>query len=429
MSLLANMPTGVAAVFWGVVTFSLLVLLHEGGHFLAARMFGVKVHEFMLGLPGPALKRRSKRSGITYGVTAIPLGGYVRIAGMEPGAEDPLLGAAMGLLADRGRLAASDIAQGLSSLGVDSDRAGSLLATLEDWGAAEPVKGEPGSESTITRATGESDDDLLTRVRRGVYRGQPVWKRIVILAAGVTINLLTAMLIFTITLSVWGLPAPTLTLDVVQAGSAAARAGLRHGDTIVALDGSKIAKWESLLASVVAKKPGASIRVTYKRGGTTSTALAVLGRKADGHALLGVSPTSKNVPVPVLSAMKQSVTWTGMVFVAIAQFFNPKTFSTAIGGARSVVGISYEVANAVKAGPLQYAWLIALLSLSLGVMNILPIPPLDGGKVLMEIVEMLARRPIRKSLSYVISGLGTALLFSLIFYLMYADVVRYIIKG
>src|SRR5450759_4690733 len=90
MSLLANMPTGIAAVFWGVVTFSVLVLLHEGGHFLAARAFGVKVHVFMLRLPGPALRRRSKRICISYGVTAIPLGVYVRIAVMEPGREDAL---------------------------------------------------------------------------------------------------------------------------------------------------------------------------------------------------------------------------------------------------------------------------------------------------------------------------------------------------
>ena len=71
----------------------ILVVIHEGGHFLAARVFGVKVHEFMIGLPGPAFRFQGKRT--TYGVTAIPLGGYVRIAGMEPGPEDPLLGPAL----------------------------------------------------------------------------------------------------------------------------------------------------------------------------------------------------------------------------------------------------------------------------------------------------------------------------------------------
>ena len=82
-----------SAVFWGVLTFSILVVLHEGGHFLTARAFGVHVHEFMIGLPGPAIRFRGKKTD--YGITAIPLGGYVRISGMEPGPEEPLLGPAL----------------------------------------------------------------------------------------------------------------------------------------------------------------------------------------------------------------------------------------------------------------------------------------------------------------------------------------------
>jgi regulator of sigma E protease len=423
------MPSGVAALFWGVITFSLLVIIHEGGHFLAARLFGVKVHEFMIGLPGPALRYKSKRSGISYGVTAIPLGGYCRIAGMEPGREDALLGPAVGLLADRGRIAASDLAELLADRGADKDRASSLLATLEDWGAAEPMEDWPEYRSLVERKPGESDDELLTRCRSTVYRGQPAWKRVTILAAGVIVNLVTAILIFTVTLSVWGIPTATLTIDTVQSASAAAKAGLKPGDTISALGGHAVSNWDAVLKTVEAAKPGNHLSITYVRAGSKATVEALLGRRSDGMALLGVAPRSRNVPMAPLTALKESISWTGLVFVAIGQFFNPKTFSTAIGGARSVVGISYEVANAAKAGPLQYAWMIALLSLSLGVMNILPIPPLDGGKVLMEIIEKVARRPIRKELAYAISGLGTALLFSLIFYLMYADVVRYIVKG
>ena len=69
------MPEALTTIFWGVITFSILVVIHEGGHFLAARAFGVKVHEFMVGLPGPAIRFRSKRSGTSFGITAIPLGG------------------------------------------------------------------------------------------------------------------------------------------------------------------------------------------------------------------------------------------------------------------------------------------------------------------------------------------------------------------
>ena len=94
----ASWPT---ILLWGIVTFSLLVVVHEGGHFFAAKMFGVRVHEFMIGLPGPAV--RVRMGDTAYGVTMIPFGGYVRIAGMEPGPEDAMLAPALKYAAMQGR--------------------------------------------------------------------------------------------------------------------------------------------------------------------------------------------------------------------------------------------------------------------------------------------------------------------------------------
>lgn len=426
MDILGNLPTGVAAIFWGVVTFSILVVLHEGGHYLAARAFGVRIHEFMLGLPGPALKHRSKTTGIVYGVTAVPLGGYVRIAGMEPGAEDERLAAALGALVEAGHLGTRELA---AAVGVPQDRAVALMTTLEDYGAAEQMEDWPESRALVTRGAGETDEQMLKRVRSCVYRGLPPWKRITILAMGVLVNLGTAILIFTVTLSAWGVPTATLTLDSVSAGSPAAQAGLRAGDTIRAIDGRAVKEWGDVLAVVGAKKPGDHLALTLVRGGTPMAFDITLARRADGHALIGIKIASKNLRMTPLAALRQSLAWTGEVFVAIGRFFQPSTFAASVGQARSVVGISYEVADAAKAGPMQYAWMIALLSLSLGVMNILPIPPLDGGKVAQEVVEAVIRRPIPRRVSMAISGVGAVLLFSLIFYLMYADVMRYIVRA
>lgn len=125
----------------------------------------------------------------------------------------------------------------------------------------------------------------------------------------------------------------------------------------------------------------------------------------------------------------ESVRLTGMVFVAIGRFFSPETFQESVEDARSIVGITVIVAEAARMGPLSYAWIVALLSLSLGVMNILPIPPLDGGKVAIEIVEAVARRPLSRRFSLGLSLSGAVLLFSLIGYLMYADVMRYFIQN
>jgi regulator of sigma E protease len=428
VNLFAHMPTGVGAVFWGVVTFSILVVLHEGGHFLAARAFGVKVHEFMLGLPGPALRWRSKKSGVIYGITAVPLGGYVRIAGMEPGSEDELLARALGILVDAGSIGITDLAE---KLGVDRDRASALLATLDDYGATEQMKDWPEDRSLVTREAGETDDALLARVRSTTYRGQKTWKRVTILAMGVIVNLLTAIVIWTLALSVLGLPEPSRALDAVPADGPAAKAGIVAGDIITRVNGHPTATWDQVLAAVEKARIGETVLVQVDRGGVAKTFTLVLASNPSvrGRAYLGVHIGTAYVQKSPIDALKMSIGFTGQVFAAIGRFFSPSTFSTSIQNARSIVGISYEVSAAAQEGPLQYLVLFGLLSLSLGAMNILPIPPLDGGKVAVELVERLIRRTIPRNVSLAVSGAGTLLLFSLIFYLMYADVVRYILKG
>jgi regulator of sigma E protease len=426
MTPITSLPSGGAAIFWGVITFSLLVVLHEGGHFLAARAFGVKVHEFMLGLPSPAIKWRSRRSGVTYGVTALPLGGYVRIAGMEPGHEDELLGAALGHLARRGRLDAGDLA---ALLGVPRDRATALLTTLEDYGAAVPVSDSIDWTPLVSHTADEDDAALLARVRTTVFRGQPTWKRVTILSMGVLVNIVSAMLILTLALTLVGVPTPLTSFAQVAKGSAAAAAGIRPGDRVVSFGGAPISSWAQLKSVLAAAKPGRAVAIQVRRGGSTLTLTVAPTARPGGGELLGVTAATRNVPMTLWASLRESFVMVGAVFVAIVRFFNPATFATSLQGARSVVGISYEVANAAAEGPLAYAWMVALLSLSLGVMNILPIPPLDGGKIALEIGERLAGRKVPRRLSIAVSAAGTLLLFSLIFYLMYADVMRYIIRG
>ncbi len=404
-------------VLWGIVTFSILVVLHEGGHFLAARAFGVKVHEFMLGLPGPALRLETKN--MTWGITAIPLGGYVRIAGMEPGAEDALLGAALKAVAESEKMEAGDLSR---ILGVPRERATAILTTLEDWAAIAPVD---EMHYVASPAVDRSADErsMIDRARSITYRGLKTWKRIVVLAAGVTVNIVTAILVFTIVLSVWGLPGPDISIGTVQENTVAQTAGLAVGDRILAVNGTTVETWDEFLAIMTKTKPAETITLAYERDGARSTATITLAEQ-NGHGFLGVGPGTKYTRYAVIDALKQSFMWTGMVFAAVVNFFNPSTFSQSVQGARGVVGIAVMAADAVKAGPLDYAWLIALLSLSLGVMNILPIPPLDGGKVALEIIERIAGRPLGRRFSIGLSAAGAILLFSLIGYLMYADVVR-----
>jgi regulator of sigma E protease len=417
---MANPPVW-AIIFWGLLTFSLLVVIHEGGHFFAARRFGIRVHEFMLGLPGPSLKWRSKKSGTYYGATAIPLGGYVRIAGMEPGAEDELLGSALKVAAEAGTVDADRLADALQ---IGHDRAVSLLVTLDDWGSIEKDPAEQGRYRALVTADPDTDSaELLSSERIHTYRGLKTWQRVTVLSMGVLMNLITAILLFTVTLSVFGIPEATLRIDTVEKASPAARAGLKAGDVIAAIDGAKVKDWQAFLTDLGKRKPGDTIRLTVSRSRTPVTVTAILAESAK-RPFLGVRAKVENVRPDPLAALGMSLQWTGLVFVGVAQFFNPATFQQSVQGARSVVGISVETARAASAGALQYVWIVALLSLSLGVVNILPIPPLDGGKIAMELVERVMRKPIPRAVSLGVSLVGALLLFSLIGYLMFSDVAR-----
>ncbi len=418
------MSDGLSALFWGVLTFSLLVVIHEGGHFAAARLFGVKVHEFMIGLPGPAL--RLKGSKTTYGITAVPLGGYVRIAGMEPGPEDPRLGPALAAVTRLGEANSTALS---TELGIDEPAADKLLLTLADWDAIEQLDTDEYSYRSRFSVDDAADPvALLDRARSVTYRALSTWRRVVLLSAGVVMNLLTAVLVFTVVLATWGYYDQTGVIESVTKGSAAEKAGLRAGDRVTAIDTEEVESWQEMVMTLQRYEAGDTIAVVYVRDGVTTRATATLGNKPGTTApLLGVGPEVQRVQPSVLRALVLSVSYIGLTFQAIAGFFNPETFRTSIQGASSVIGASYIAADAAKSGPLDYAGIVALLSLSLGVINIFPIPPLDGGKVVVELVERLRGRPLSRNVSLSLSAAGAVLLFALIGYLMYSDVVRFIV--
>lgn len=414
-----------AALFWGILTFSILIVIHEGGHFVAARLFGVKVHEFMIGLPGPALRLHGKKT--TYGVTAIPLGGYVRIAGMEPGPEDPLLAPALAAISRRESANPFDLA---SDLGIEEAAAERLLITLADWDAIEPVEGEDFTyRSRFSDAEAENPKALLDAARAVTYRALPLWKRLVVLVSGVAMNLLTAILVFTIVFSIYGYYRQTMSVDEVTEGSAAAAAGIRKGDTIKAIGDTQIGRWFQLQTQIGAHEPGDKVVITLERDGKTEQLTAVLGKNPKtGKPVLGVVSGFEYVKPSVIGALGESIANIGLVFMVIAGLFNPQTFAPTVSQSSSVIGASYMAADAARQGALAFAGLVAALSLSLGVINVFPIPPLDGGKVVLEILEKLRGRPLSRNVSLGLSVAGASVLFALIGYLMYADVVRFIIK-
>lgn len=412
------MATTLSALFWGIITFSLLVVMHEGGHMLAARSFGVKVHEFFIGLPGPSLS--FKRGGTRYGVTAIPLGGYVRIAGMEGDVDDERLKPLLSYITQERSGDITDIA---TYLDCNPDEAESLLRVLLDWDAIH-YDDKLGTWSAVFAAQQAQDPDALFKEARAhTYLALSTTKRIVVLLAGVTVNIITALLVFTIVLASVGTYVDKGYVNPIKGGPAQS-AGLKSGDRLVALDNHSVSTFEEV-PTYLSKhyQVGDTLTLKVKRGGETLLLPLTLGKNPDnGKPFLGVESKMVKTRMSVWEAARQSGSYVVLTVKALGGFFNPATFKESASQSSSVVGISVMAAQAAKTGIIDYAWLVAAISLSLGIMNVLPIPPLDGGKIAIELFARARRKPVSMKVQAGISFAGFALLFLLVIFLTFNDV-------
>ncbi|MEA5018929.1 MAG: site-2 protease family protein [Gordonibacter sp.] len=333
-------------IFYATIVLGILVFIHEGGHYLAARAFGVRVTEFMLGLPGPSIG--FTRAGTRFGVTAVPLGGYAKVCGMEAGEMSPHLEQVLAALYRRGTANMEDIA---ADCNITDDEAFEALDELSEWGsicgptkkdqfntyrapAVQPTKKQiaravaAGKPSLISYELGqarpvEDAHALFESEYKQQYRALPFWKRSVILLAGVFVNLVFAVLVFVVLYSLIGVDVTT------QAGE------VRH------------------------------------------------------------------VVLNPLQSVELGFVFIGMVVQAIAGLFNPATAADTMANSASVIGIAAMSKIAVDAGLFSALSFVASISVSLGLMNLLPIPPLDGGRFVVEIFQKISRKVVStKALNY-----------------------------
>jgi membrane-associated protease RseP (regulator of RpoE activity) len=323
------------AIVFGII---LMVMLHEAGHFIAARRSAMKASEFFLGF-GPRLW--SFRRGETeYGVKAIPAGGYVRILGMS---------------------------------------------NLEEVDPAD----EPRT------------------FRRGSYRN-----RLVVVLAGVTMNLLLAFMLFFVVIAGQGRVAEgaNTTVTTVEAKSAAEAAGLRAGDRIVAVNGRHIGGWEQLKAQIQGHAGDLTVFTVVRDG--LRIQLEATPRDRGGVGFLGVSPGIEFRSVGVLEAVPESFRTMGDITVGTAEgigrIFSPsgveqysKNFTSNAPKAgttasqerpRSLIGIVDEGSRIIDGNIWALLWLLGGISLVLALFNLIPLLPFDGGHAAVVVYEWIASK-------------------------------------
>lgn len=359
-------------IIYATICLGFLVFIHEGGHYLASRAFGVRVSEFMIGLPGPSIGFTHGET--KFGITAVPLGGYARVCGMEAGEMSPHLKAAMASVYARGEALMEDVAR---DCGISEDDAYDALEELVEWGtivgptkkdqyntyrtaAVRPTRrrirkakkaGElvpVASEVGAVRPLQDVDAFFVSEYKQQ-YRSLPFWKKSVILLAGITMNLLFAILAFIIIYSIMGFD--------------------------------------------------------YQIQSTGEVVHVV------------VSP---------LRSIQAGIAYIGMVVQAVVGLFNPMTVADTVSNSTSIMGIAVLSKSAAEQGFESFLSFTAMLSVSLGIMNLLPIPPLDGGRWVVELVARIRHCAVSIKWLNALSMVGMALFVLLFVVMMNQDIQRFI---
>jgi regulator of sigma E protease len=315
-----------------------LVFLHELGHYLAGRWFGVKAEEFSIGF-GREVAGFTDRRGTRWKFCLLPLGGYVRFAGdMNPASQ-------------------------------------------------------PSPEWLL----------LPAQERARTFQAKALWQRAIIVAAGPVTNFAIAILILAGFALAYGQNITPAVVGGVQPGSAAAAAGLRPGDRITAIGGRAIGDFRDL-ATFTMMRAGAPVTIDYQRGGTEMHADTVIGAQTlkdrfgniSKRGILGIAPGEQLlVPVPAWQAPLVGVerTWDILrtTVDGLGQIIMGRIPISELGGPLKIAQISGE---SLAMGPADFVGLIALISINLGFINLLPVPVLDGGHLLFYAVEAVRRRPV-----------------------------------
>jgi regulator of sigma E protease len=353
---------------------TIVVFFHELGHFLVARWAGVKVLTFSLGF-GPELAGFNDRHGTRWKISAIPLGGYVKFFGDESEASTP-----------------------------------ALSETLASMSAEE---------------------------RSGSFHHKKVGPRAAIVAAGPIANFILAIVIFTCLFTFFGKPSTTARVDKIEANSAAARAGFQPGDVVTAIDGKTIGSFSDM-QRIVGVRAGDQLTFTVKRGDSTLQLKGtpelreVKDSFGNAHRLGVLGITRATAPGDVVTERVDPATalWLGVketwfvvdrTLAYIGGVFTGREAADQVGGPLRIAQISGQVATI---GLTALVHLAAVLSVSIGLLNLFPVPLLDGGHLLFYAVEAVRGRPLSERAQEMGFRIGLGLVLMLMVFATYNDILH-----
>jgi regulator of sigma E protease len=366
--------TGSADYLWYAIGFLLvigpLIFIHELGHYFVARWFGVKAEVFSIGF-GREIGGWTDRRGTRWKLCWLPVGGYVRFAGDMSPASEP----------------------------------------SKEWLS------------------------LPAEERARTFQAKPLWQRFLIVLAGPMTNIVFAVLILSGFVLAYGAPQTPPIVDVVKPGSAAEAAGIQRGDRILSVDGTEVRVFEDI-APLVILHPNEPLSVRFERAGEERelaiTPKATTEKDKFGNefnkGMLGIGPGARTefASVPLWQVVPIAIGQTWRIITlsleGVGQILSGKRSLEELGGPLKIAKFSGEQTSQ---GAISYISFVALISINLGFINLLPIPLLDGGHLLFYMIEGIRRKPLRPEAQEWAFRTGLAALLALMIFVTLNDLASF----
>ncbi|MFK4974545.1 RIP metalloprotease RseP [Lactococcus garvieae] len=407
-----------------IIVFGIIVVVHEYGHLFFAKRAGILVREFSIGM-GPKIFAHQAKDGTFYSIRILPLGGYVRMAGWGDDTTEIKKGTPASLMIVENQVVKINLSER-----VTLENSVPMLVTEYDFEEALFIEGEVFGEikrysvdhdATIIEADGT---ELRIAPRDVQYQSASVLGKILTNFAGPLNNFILGIIAFIIiTFMQGGVPSNTNQIGQVQSGTPAYSAGLQPKDKIQAVNGEKTGNWQEVVQRISAND-GSEIKLDIERDGASKT-LELKPEKIDGRYRIGITQTIKTGFLDKLTGgFTQAANAATLIFKALGNLIAQPSLDK-LGGPVAIYDLSGQAA---REGLLSIIALLAMLSINLGIVNLIPIPVLDGGKIVLNIVEALRGKPLSQEKEGLLTLVGLVFMVVLMIAVTWNDILRAFIR-
>ncbi|WP_210363853.1 RIP metalloprotease RseP [Bacillus sp. REN3] len=411
-----------------IVIFGALVFFHELGHLIFAKRAGILCREFAIGF-GPKVFSHKKNETV-YTIRLLPIGGFVRMAGEDPEMIEIKPGHRVGLLFDDQEKVSKIILNNKDKYPdariLEVEKA-DIEHGLVIRGYEEGEENSGQSEFPISKTAVLVENGVETQIAPydRQFGSKTLGQRTMAIFAGPMMNFLLAMVIFILLALLQGIPSNEAVLGKLTPDGSALKAGLQEGDKVNSVEGSEVSNWTDVV-EIIRKNPGKELDFSITREGkemeipVTPEVKDIEGEKI---GLIGVySPVEKSPLKSIPYGVKETYFWTTEIFSMLGKLITGQFSIDALSGP---VGIYVSTDTVAKSGIFYLMKWAAILSINLGIMNLLPFPALDGGRLTFFAVEALRGKPVDKQKEGMVHFIGFALLMLLMLVVTWNDIQRF----